>query len=79
MRSLRSQISRYGRLLTDTGPDAVVRGLQAAPNAATADIAGFQLFPFGGLRKAADWLHSYPEETLRKIKQATPAAHSQKP
>jgi methylenetetrahydrofolate reductase (NADH) len=78
MRSLRSQIGRYGRLLTDAGPDDVVRGLRAAPNAATADIAGFQLFPFGGLRKAADWLHSYPEEMLRQIEPAASAAQSQR-
>ena len=56
MRSLRSQIGRFGRLLTDTGPDDVMRGLQSAPRAATASIAGFHLFPFGGLRKAGDWL-----------------------
>jgi methylenetetrahydrofolate reductase (NADPH) len=33
-----------------------VGGLRAAPDAA---IAGFHLFPFGGLRKAADWLRDY--------------------
>jgi methylenetetrahydrofolate reductase (NADPH) len=58
MRSLRGQIGRFGRLLIDTGPDEVMRGLQSAPYAATASIAGFHLFPFGGLRKAGDWLHS---------------------
>jgi methylenetetrahydrofolate reductase (NADPH) len=67
MRSLRGQIGRYGRLLTDTGPDEVVRGLEAAPIAATAAIAGFHLFPFGGLRKAANWLHGYPREMLRQM------------
>ena len=59
MRSLRGQIGRFGRLLTDTGPDDVMRGLQSAPQAATAPIAGFHLFPFGGLRKAGDWLRAY--------------------
>jgi methylenetetrahydrofolate reductase (NADPH) len=57
MRALRAQIGRFGRLLTDTGPDDVVRGLWSAPSAATASIAGFHLFPLGGLRKAGDWLH----------------------
>ena len=47
---------RYGRLLTDAGPDEVMRGLQLAPTAATAAISGFHLFPFGGLRKAGNWL-----------------------
>src|SRR4029079_906327 len=58
MRALRAQIGRFGRLLTDTGPDDVVRGLRSAPAAATAPIAGFHLFPFGGLRKAGDSLHT---------------------
>jgi methylenetetrahydrofolate reductase (NADPH) len=59
MRALRAQIGRFGRLLTDTGPDEVVRGLRDAPTDATAPIAGFHLFPFGGLRKAGDWLRHY--------------------
>ena len=64
MRSLRSQIGRFGRLLTDTGPDDVMRGLRSAPPAATASIAGFHLFPFGGLRKSGNWLRDYVRETL---------------
>jgi methylenetetrahydrofolate reductase (NADH) len=62
MRALRGQISRFGRLLTDNGPDDVVRGLLAAPPAATAPAAGFHLFPFGGLRKAAQWLRDFQHE-----------------
>jgi methylenetetrahydrofolate reductase (NADPH) len=79
MRSLRSQIGRFGRLLTDTGPDAVMHGLQSAPAAATASIAGFHLFPFGGLRKAGDWLRNYRQETLRQIEQAAAASGTQNP
>jgi len=79
MRSLRSQIGRFGRLLTDTGPDDVMRGLQSAPKAATAPIAGFHLFPFGGLRKAGEWLHSYRRETLRQMEQATSGTGAQNP
>ena len=79
MRSLRSQIGRFGRLLTDTGPDDVMRGLQSAPKAATAPIAGFHLFPFGGLRKAGEWLRSYRQETLRHMEQAISGAGSQNP
>jgi methylenetetrahydrofolate reductase (NADPH) len=70
MRSLRSQIGRFGRLLTDTGPDDVMRGLRSAPEAATASIAGFHLFPFGGLRKAGAWLRDYGQETLRQTARA---------
>ena len=70
MRSLRSQIGRFGRLLTDTGPDDVMRGLRSAPEAATESIAGFHLFPFGGLRKAAEWASNYHQEAQRQIEQA---------
>jgi methylenetetrahydrofolate reductase (NADPH) len=79
MRSLRSQIGRFGRLLTDTGPDDVMRGLQSAPKAVTAPIAGFHLFPFGGLRKAGEWLRSYRQETLRHMEQAISGTGSQNP
>lgn len=61
IRAVRNHIGRYGRLLTDAGPDEVVHGLLAAPRAATAEIAGFHLFPFGGLRKAGTWLRSFAE------------------
>jgi methylenetetrahydrofolate reductase (NADPH) len=71
MRALRSQIGRFGRLLTDTGPDDVVRGLRFAPADATAPIAGFHLFPFGGLRKAGLWLRNYERDPLRQTEQAS--------
>jgi methylenetetrahydrofolate reductase (NADPH) len=72
MRALRGQIGRYGRLLVDTGPDEVVRGLVAAPQSATSAISGFHIFPFGGLRKSANWLRAYPAEACR---QPQPMAH----
>jgi len=78
MRALRSQIGRFGRLLTDTGPDDVVSGLQSAPETATGAIAGFHLFPFGGLRKAADWLRSYRPPMLRQLEQAASPIPAQK-
>jgi methylenetetrahydrofolate reductase (NADPH) len=62
MRSLRGQIGRFGRLLTDTGPDDVLRGLRSAPPSATASIAGFHFFPFGGLRKTGEWLRTYSHD-----------------
>ncbi len=70
MRALRSQIGRFGRLLIDTGPDDVMRGLEAAPRETTAAIAGFHLFPFGGLRKAGNWLRTYPQD-VRPVTTAT--------
>jgi len=56
-----------------------MRGLQSAPYAATASIAGFHLFPFGGLRKAGDWLHTWRQETLRQREQAALGNRSQNP
>jgi len=66
MRALRGQIGRFGRLLVDTGPDDVMRGLEAAPREARASISGFHLFPFGGLRKARNWLRDYPAQALQQ-------------
>jgi methylenetetrahydrofolate reductase (NADPH) len=66
IRALRAEIGRYGRLLADTGPDQVLRGLRAAPREATAAIAGFHLFPFGGVRKSGLWLRSTIEESRRQ-------------
>jgi methylenetetrahydrofolate reductase (NADPH) len=37
----------------------VMRGLRSAPPSAVAPIAGFHLFPFGGLRKTGAWLRAY--------------------
>jgi methylenetetrahydrofolate reductase (NADPH) len=83
MRALRGQIGRFGRLLTDTGPDEVMRGLRAAPQAATAPIAGFHLFPFGGLRKAGDWLRDYADEAgqgaFPRMERAMPEINARKP
>jgi len=71
MRALRGQIGRFGRLLTDNGPDDVVRGLLAAAQDVTAPIAGFHLFPFGGLRKSGAWLR---EVTHDQQSEAPPGA-----
>jgi methylenetetrahydrofolate reductase (NADPH) len=75
MRSLRGQIGRFGRLLTDNAPDEVVRGLREAPAAATAAIAGFHFFPFGGLRKTANWLRDRKfQQTPRPVEHASSIA-----
>jgi methylenetetrahydrofolate reductase (NADPH) len=74
MRALRGQIGRYGRLLVDTGPDQVMQGLEAAPPEATAAIAGFHLFPFGGLRKARNWLREALEAAPQALQPLASAA-----
>jgi methylenetetrahydrofolate reductase (NADPH) len=56
-----------------------MRGLESAPGEATASIAGFHLFPFGGLRKAAEWLRNYRAETLGQMAQAAPRTGAQNP
>jgi methylenetetrahydrofolate reductase (NADH) len=79
IRSVRSQIGRYGRLLTDAGPDEVVRGLQASSEKSKTLIAGIHLFPFGGLRKAADWLRGYGRSAPRLTERGAPIGDPQKP
>jgi methylenetetrahydrofolate reductase (NADPH) len=79
MRSLRSQIGRFGRLLTDTGPDDVVRGLQSASEHTKASIAGFHLFPFGGLRKAGEWRRTHGRLAPRQAGSAAPGRDPQNP
>jgi methylenetetrahydrofolate reductase (NADPH) len=78
IRAVRGKIGRYGRLLTDTGPDDVMHGLEAAPRPAIKAIAGFHLFPFGGLRKARNWLSDYAERTCEPPREAV-SAHAQNP
>jgi methylenetetrahydrofolate reductase (NADPH) len=57
LRALKTQTSRLGALLGDTGPDQVVRDLAAA-SAALTNVAGLHLFPFGGVAKAGAWLRT---------------------
>jgi methylenetetrahydrofolate reductase (NADPH) len=75
MRALRGQIGRFGRLLVDTGPDEVMRALEAAPREATAQVAGFHVFPFGGLRKARNWLRDYPAQAPQPPQALAPPVH----
>jgi len=78
IRAVRGQIGRYGRLLTDAGPDDVVRGLQSGFDKSKSSIVGFHLFPFGGLRKAGDWLRSYRWEAPQR-QAAAPITGHEKP
>ncbi|XSC47887.1 hypothetical protein ACF1BQ_022630 [Bradyrhizobium sp. RDT10] len=47
--------------------------------AATAPIAGFHLFPFGGLRKAGDWLRACDRDPLGLGRAAVSSAGLQNP
>jgi methylenetetrahydrofolate reductase (NADPH) len=75
IRALRGQIGRCGRLLVDRGPDEVMRDLTLAPTQLTQAIAGFHIFPFGGLRKAHDWLRAYPEAACQPAPPLALKAH----
>lgn len=75
MRALRNQIGRFGRLLVDAGPDEVMRALEAAPRGATASVAGFHIFPFGGLRKARNWLREFPASASEPPQALASSAH----
>jgi methylenetetrahydrofolate reductase (NADPH) len=75
IRAVRAQIGRYGRLLADAGPDQVLHGLRSAPREITTAIAGFHLFPFGGVRKSGLWLRSAIGE-LRREEEASSRALS---
>lgn len=79
MRSLRGQIGRYGRLLIDSEPDDVIGGLQSGPEKSKASIAGFHLFPFGGLRKAGIWRRGQLRQAPPLQERAAPAGGAQKP
>jgi methylenetetrahydrofolate reductase (NADPH) len=55
LRALKTQATRIGALLGDTGPDQVVSDLAAA-NLAPSNVAGLHFFPFGGVAKTGTWL-----------------------
>jgi methylenetetrahydrofolate reductase (NADPH) len=56
LRVLRDRPGTIGRLLTDVGPDELVREIAAGlSRIAMPGVAGFHFFPFGGVDKAAAW------------------------
>jgi len=55
--ALQNHVGTIGRLLRDTGPEGVVRGLaDTLAGEAGARVAGFHFFPFGGVDKTAAWI-----------------------
>ncbi len=55
--ALQKHVGTIGRLLKDTGPDGVVRGLaDALASDIGADVTNFHFFPFGGLSKTTAWI-----------------------
>jgi methylenetetrahydrofolate reductase (NADPH) len=76
IRSLRSRIGRFGRLMIDAEPDDVLAGLCAESGGQLPALAGFHFFPFGGVRKTANWLRAngYMEIPPQGATSAAPAA-----
>ena len=60
IRAVRDQVTRFGRLLTETGPDALVSELMANEGL-TERVHAFHFFPFGGVRKTGRWIRSFLE------------------
>jgi methylenetetrahydrofolate reductase (NADPH) len=58
IRAVRDQVTRFGRLLTETGPDAFVSELMADARVAER-VRAFHFFPFGGVRKTGRWIRNF--------------------
>ena len=55
--AVQKHVGTIGRLLRDTGPDGVVRGLgDVLTSEAGARVENFHFFPFGGLAKTSAWI-----------------------
>lgn len=62
--ALQKHVGTIGRLLKDTGPDGVVRGLgDVLVSEAGERVECFHFFPFGGLAKTSAWI----EGSLREL------------
>jgi methylenetetrahydrofolate reductase (NADPH) len=62
--ALQKHVGTIGRLLKDTGPDGVVRGLgDVLVSEAGRCVESFHFFPFGGLAKTSAWI----ETSLRDL------------
>lgn len=57
LRALGSDAASIAHLLTQSGPEAVVRALAAAPES-RAEIAGLHFFPFGGVAQTSAWIRA---------------------
>jgi methylenetetrahydrofolate reductase (NADPH) len=58
VRALRQRPQRFGRLMAETGPDAVLQGLQEGRIQDRLGPVGLHIFPFGGLASTAAWIRS---------------------
>ena len=57
--AVQKHVGTIGRLLKDTGPEGVVRGLgDVLTSEAGRTVEAFHFFPFGGLAKTSAWIRS---------------------
>ena len=63
IRALTSRADRFLRLISDSVPDGLVRGI--AESAPMEDIAGLHYFPFGGVAKTARWANALKRGRFR--------------
>ena len=58
---LTNRAGSVARLLTDTGPDPLIRDLAEHEALQTLEPLGLHIFPFGGLLKTCRYLHALSE------------------
>ena len=66
MRALRGQIGRFGRLLTDTGPDDVIAACSRRPRPRRRRSRDFTCFRSAACARPANWLRNYERDPLRQ-------------
>ena len=68
IRALTARADRFLRLVSDSAPDALVRGIAEAAGAdpaLLAGVAGLHFFPFGGVAKTARWANALKRGRFR--------------
>lgn len=65
IRALTGRADRFLRLVSDSAPDALVRGIAEDAAALRAGVAGLHFFPFGGVAKTARWANALKRGRFR--------------
>ena len=65
IRALGARPSSFAKLLSDHGPQSLVRTLAVARLRGESDFAGIHLFCFGGFLRSCEWLHAIAGRRLR--------------
>jgi methylenetetrahydrofolate reductase (NADPH) len=65
IRALTGRADRFLRLVADSAPDGILRGIAEGPPALLAGVAGLHFFPFGGVAKSARWANAVKRGRFR--------------